>query len=77
MGSISLTERTRNLLRSRPRHMTYQHICEATGLDLHWVRSFGASMSQDSACGKVQILWEHLTGRTLDIDHPISPDHYS
>jgi hypothetical protein len=56
--------------------MTYHQIAAQTGLEMAWLRSFGAGDSLDSQCNRVQRLWEFLTGRELETDYPISASHY-
>lgn len=78
MDRSRLNARTQHLLRSRPRTLTYDKIAVDTGIDIHWIKSFGTRAGpRDSLCDRVQTLWEYLTGRKLDIDYPLSSDHYN
>lgn len=63
-----LAARTRVLLANRPRPVTYAHIATATGLSPRWLERFASdTASGDFHCGKVEKLYEFLTGKPLDV----------
>ena len=62
-----LVARTRVLLANRPRTVTYAHIATATGLKVRWLERFAVDDETDPACGKVETLYEFLTGSPLDV----------
>lgn len=67
MIGLNLAEETRRLLLDRPRRLTYEIIGEATGLNPRWLSHFAGDAEQksDPGAGKVQALYEYLTGRSL------------
>lgn len=75
MPSDRLHAVTLGLVRNRPQHMTYSAIAEGTGLSPHFVRKF-AEGKNDSLSSNIQKLWEFMTGKSLDLNYPISPSHY-
>ena len=62
-----LTARTRALLAERPRTLTYAHIEAATGLRCRWLERFAADADYDPPAGRVETLYEFLTGSPLDV----------
>lgn len=62
MVKNSLPHRTRELLRADPRN--YREISAQSGLPYGWVKSFG-KRGRDAMSGRVQALWEFLTGSPL------------
>ena len=63
-----LAARTRVLLANRPRLVTYAHIAAETGLSPRWLERFASDRaSGDFHCGKVERLYEYLSGKSLDV----------
>ena len=63
-----LAARTRVLLANRSRLVTYAHIAAETGLSPRWLERFASdTASGDFHCGKVEELYEFLTGTPLDV----------
>jgi hypothetical protein len=62
-----LVERTRQLLRERPRTKTYRSIADDTGLNVEFLRTLANERTEDASSSRVLTLYEYLSGRTLDI----------
>lgn len=62
-----LIERTRELLRSRPREITYRTIEQDTGLNVEFLRMIAARRSTDASSSRVLTLYQYLSGKQLDI----------
>lgn len=58
---------TRKHLRDRPRTMSYQHICQETGLTVGWLVDFASNEDRDFGCEKVERLYAFLTGKQLEV----------
>jgi len=64
----SLQKTTFELLRNRPASMKLSDVAEATGLPLTWIKSFNLQGDRKgSSSDKVQTLYEHLSGKSLEI----------
>ena len=55
---------TLELLLNRKASVKISNIAEKTGLDPGWIKSF-ASGKYDGSSTRVQLLYEHLSGKTL------------
>lgn len=66
---------TLTLVQNRPRHLSFRMIANATGLSEAWLKGF-ATGKFDGGVTRVQCLWEYMTQRKLDVDHPISAIHH-
>lgn len=63
----TLRDKTQYLLNNRPRTVSLDDIAVATGLEKHWIKSFGLARSEDPGVCKVETLYTYLTGKSLDI----------
>jgi hypothetical protein len=66
--SGSLHRRTLELVRSVPRSTTLSQIAEATDLPLGWLSAFSRDEIKAPNVNRVQILFEHLSGRKLEVE---------
>lgn len=64
-GSLHL--RTLELVRELPRTTTLTEVAEATSLPLAWVTAFSRGEIVAPNVNRVQILFEHLAGRPLEV----------
>lgn len=67
-----LEQKTRELLRSRPRELSYEAISDQAqdlGGDLsrHWLTSFMTNPNTGFSVVKVELLYRILTGKDLDL----------
>ena len=60
-ASTSLLEQTLQLVRNRPRSMTYDHIAAETGLKKTWLEAFAAGRIPDPGVRKVEALHAFLS----------------
>lgn len=65
--SSKLRDRTLDLVRNRPVHLTLKKISEDTGLPLGWLKMFAQAKIDDPSCNRVETLYEHLSGTTLKV----------
>ena len=59
--STSLLDKTLQLVRNRPRTMTYDHIASETGLKKAWLEAFAAGRIPDPGVRKVETLFAFLS----------------
>lgn len=64
--TIDLVEITRNLLKNRPRWMSYTRIEKDTGLKAAWLNSF-ANYPHEPSATKLIKLYEYLSGNKIKI----------
>lgn len=62
-----LVLRTIDLLQSRPPELTYQTICEDTGLRYSFIRALARNSTEDYGANRIQILYEYLSKRKLEL----------
>ena len=65
---MTLYEKTRELLRSRPATMTFASIEDATGIKESWLRLFTRGKIENPSVNTVQALYEHLSGTKLRVE---------
>lgn len=70
MASVSLTERTQELLRTRPRNVTYEVIAKALHPEnvpafTKWLTYFNTGRIQYPSVDNVQAVYEFLSGKPL------------
>lgn len=63
--SSSLLKRTRALLRNSAQ--THADISKATGIPVAWINQFSVSRSHNPGVARVQKLYEHLSGKRLEL----------
>jgi hypothetical protein len=73
MAGVKLSVRTQELVRNRPKPMTFAKMeSELAGRDgsitAAWLFSFSAGRLHCVDCDKVQLVYEYMTGVALDID---------
>jgi len=65
---MPLFEKTIDLLRNRPRHMTLQFLSKETDLKMSWlVKMAGSSPPQDPGVNMVEKLYSYLAGQELEL----------
>jgi hypothetical protein len=64
--SILLTQ-TRELLRQRPKELSFKRIAGETGLNMSWISHFSVCDYDDPGVKKVETLWRYLTGKELQL----------
>lgn len=62
-----LNDYTLHLLKNRPRHITYAHIAEQTGLGRDWLQEYSRSRFDSPGVKQVETLYRYLTGHDLDV----------
>lgn len=70
MGSPSLNDKTLELLRNRPRHVTYANIAEALAeicpqATEIWLQNYVAGRTTFPHADRVQAVYEYLSGNKL------------
>lgn len=61
----TLAERTRELLKTRPRTVTYEKIAADTGLKRRWLNDFAGDTHGTWCVGRVETLYNYLSGKPL------------
>lgn len=67
MSRSKLLTRTAELIQDRPRTMTYRMLAEACGVTDRWLESIVAGTCKFPDVNKVEVVYEYLSGRTLDV----------
>ena len=62
-----LAARARDALRARPREITYQDIAEAIDVPVRWLELFATDRVRQPDVSRVERLYEHMTGKSLDV----------
>jgi hypothetical protein len=65
MDGRRLLTHTRELLRNRPRTITYAHIEQDTKLNRAWLVEFSSGRSDHCSVVYVETLYEYLSGRNI------------
>jgi hypothetical protein len=74
MDGRRLLRHTRELLRNRPRTITYAHIEQATGLNRNWLVEFVQGRSDHCSVVYVEKLYEYLSQRNLVTGEPLKDE---
>jgi hypothetical protein len=61
---LSLLTTTRELLLAQPARASVARAC---GLHLNWLEKFAAGKFKDPSVNRVQALYEHLSGKKLEL----------
>ena len=62
-----LVMHTRELLINRPRTLTYEDLARKAEVTVFWLDRFANGRSNDFPCGKVERLYELLSGKSLKL----------
>ena len=61
----NLRDATLELVRNRPRHITYRDIEAATAIKKEWLAKFQQGKFDDPGVNRVETLYTFLSGKTL------------
>lgn len=67
MFASKLATKAWELLRLRPRTLTYAHISQRTEISVRWLEAFASGQVKDPSASKVERLFEMLSGKSLDV----------
>jgi hypothetical protein len=65
MSSVCIVERSQELVRNRPRPITFRVIEEGTGISPRWLTDFTNGRITEPSAQRIQKLYEFLTGQPL------------
>jgi hypothetical protein len=61
-----LTEKTKELLRNRPRTLEYSKISQDTGISLSWLNMFANDRIADPRASRIETLYNYLSSKKLE-----------
>lgn len=67
MDAPKLRDKVLELLRERPRSMTYKKIAEDTDIPEGWLKVFAGGNIDDPSVNRVETLYNYLSGQPLNV----------
>lgn len=62
---------TYRLLEERPRHVTYDHLEEQSGVPAAWIKAFGQGRMNDPSVIRVEKLYNALADEPLELPYEV------
>lgn len=61
-----LVDKTKELLKNRPRTLEYEKISQDTGIGASWIRMFASDRIKDPGSTRIEILYNYLSSKKLE-----------
>lgn len=67
MASSKLLDKTLDLVRNRPRDMSYEDLAALAEVNAHWLKKFAAGKFEDPSVCTVEAVYVALSGKQLEL----------
>lgn len=64
---MTLFEKTKQLLKERPRTLEYKDVSQGTGIGVSWLKMFASDRIQDPSVNTIERLYRFLSGKDLEL----------
>lgn len=75
MYGSRLADTTLDLVKRRPRNLSFRMISEKTGLSVHWLRKYNEGDIVEPGVCKIERLYEFLTGDKIECKTDCNVEH--